>query len=83
MPNLHLRELPPSTLEILKGAALAHGRSLNAELVLLLNEEAESIRRTQDFLVNVKPRKPRKPVDLEALIREDREDREVRSGRGF
>lgn len=75
MPNIHLRDLPPVTLEILKDTAQAHGRSLNAELLSLLNEEADRIRRTHDFLKNVQPRKLRKPVDLEALIREDREFR--------
>jgi plasmid stability protein len=75
MPNLHLRDLPSDTLEILKLAARTDGRSLNAELVRLLNEEAERLRRAQEFLIQVKPRKPRKPVDLEALIREDRESR--------
>jgi hypothetical protein len=75
MPNVHLRDLPPNTLEILKDAAHVNGRSLNAELVSLLNEEADRMRRTQDFLLNVRPRKARKPVDLEALIREDRESR--------
>jgi plasmid stability protein len=72
MPNLHLRELPPATFEILKRAASAHGRSLNAELVFLLTEEADHLQRTEDFLAQVKPRKLRKPVDLEALIRESR-----------
>jgi len=78
MPNILLRELPPPALAILKTAAQANGRSLNAELVHLLTEEAEHIQRTQDFLANIKPRKPRKPVDLEALIREDREARSAR-----
>jgi plasmid stability protein len=75
MPNLHLRNLPASTLEMLKDAAHAHGRSLNAEMVHLLNEEAHHMRRTHDFLRHVRPREIRKPVDLEALIREDRESR--------
>lgn len=75
MSNVHLRELPPATLQILKDAALANGRSLNAELVWLLNGEAERLQRTRDFLAHVKPRKPRKPVDLERLIREDRRTR--------
>ena len=79
MPNIHLRDLPPVSLEILKDSAQTHGRSLNAELVKLLNEEADRIRRTQDFIENVKPRKTRKPVDLERLIREDRESRTARA----
>lgn len=75
MANIHLRDLPVTTLDILKGIAEAQGRSLNAELVHLLNEEADRLRRTQDFLANVKPRKTLKSVDLPALIREDRESR--------
>jgi len=79
MTNVHLRDLPPGTLEILKDAARMEGRSLNAELVRLLNEEAERMDRTRDFLQNVRPRKARKPVDLEALIQEDREARAMRA----
>jgi hypothetical protein len=44
-------------------------------VVPLLNEEAEHLRRAQDFPAGVKPRKLRKAVDLEALIRGDRETR--------
>lgn len=80
MPNIHLRDLPDETLEILKLAARTDGRSLNAELVRILNEEAGQLRRTQEFLAQVKPRQPRKAVDLEALIREDRESRSGGSG---
>lgn len=75
MSNVHLRELPPATLQVLKDTALAQGRSLNAELVRLLNAEAERIIRTRDFLTHVQPKKPRKPVDLERLIQEDRQAR--------
>jgi hypothetical protein len=75
MSNILLRELPPVTLDTFKTAAAANGRSLNAELVHLLNEEAARIRQAQDFLANVKPRKLGNQVDLEAIIREDREAR--------
>ncbi|MEI7614871.1 MAG: Arc family DNA-binding protein [Betaproteobacteria bacterium] len=79
MPNIHLRELPPATVEILKFSAEENGRSLNAELVNLLNEEADRLRRTLDFRANVRPHKLREAVDLEALIRADREDRAARA----
>lgn len=79
MPNFHLRDLPETTMAILKEAAETEGRSLNAELVTLLNEEADRLQRTRYFLANVKPRKLRKPVDLEAVIREDRESRASRA----
>ncbi len=75
MTNIYVRDVPPATLEILKQAAQTDGRSLNAEVLRLLNQEAEYLRRAQDFLANVKPRKPRGAVDLEALIREDRDSR--------
>jgi len=75
MTNIHLREVPPAALAVLKLTAQANGRSLNAELVHLLTEEAEHLQRAQDFLNNVKPRKARRPVDLEALIQEGRDDR--------
>ena len=44
MTNVHLRDLPPGTLEILKDAARMEGRSLNAELVRLLNGPGTSCR---------------------------------------
>jgi len=72
MSNIHLRDLPPATLQVLKDLAQAEGRSLNAELVLLLNAEADRIAQLQDFLANVTARRPRKAVDLEALIQDDR-----------
>lgn len=78
MSNVLLRDLPPGTLELLKDTAREHGRSLNSELLLQLNEVAERIRRTRDFLALVKPRRTRsKAVDLEALLRADRADREA------
>jgi hypothetical protein len=79
MPNLHLRDLPSPTLELLKETAQANGRSLNAELLHVLNEEADRLQRTRTFLGTVQPRVPRKAVDFEKVIREDREDREARA----
>jgi plasmid stability protein len=58
MSNIHLRELPPMTLEILKTAAAANGRSLNAELVRLLTEEAEHIQRTRHPLPAHRQQRP-------------------------
>ena len=75
MANFHLRDLTPATLAILKAHAQANGRSLNAELLGLLDDEAERLDRTTRFLETVRPIRPRKPVDLEQLIREDREAR--------
>jgi len=77
MPNLHLRDLPEATLHQFKSTAQAHGRSLNAELLAFLNEEAERLQRTRAFLDTVQPRQPRQPVDLEGVIRANREEREA------
>lgn len=41
MPNVHIRDLPPETVETLRDAARRHGRSLNAEIVAVLVERAE------------------------------------------
>lgn len=75
MANVHIRDLPEETLEILKLAARTDGRSLNAEVLHLLQEDADRIRRTQEFLAAVRPRKLTRTVDLEALIREERDAR--------
>jgi hypothetical protein len=63
----------------LKKAASDHGRSLQAELLCLVNEEAERLARTRDFLALVKPRPLQKKVDLEGLIRRDRARRAERN----
>jgi plasmid stability protein len=41
MPNVHIRDLPPEAVETFRSAAARHGRSLNAELVAVLVEQAE------------------------------------------
>ena len=40
MPNVHIRDLPPETVETLREAARRHRRSLNAEIVAALVERA-------------------------------------------
>jgi hypothetical protein len=50
MPNVHVRDVPPETLAVLKDAARRRGRSLNAELVAALVTQAERERRTADLL---------------------------------
>jgi plasmid stability protein len=40
MPNVHIRDLPPETIEALRTAARRHNRSLNAEIVAALVERA-------------------------------------------
>lgn len=41
MPNVHIRDLPPETVETLRDAARRHRRSLNAEIVAALVERAK------------------------------------------
>ena len=78
MPNLLLRDIPENTMTELKKAASDHGRSLQAELLFLVNEEAGRLARTRNFQALVKPRNLKKKVDLEDLIREDRAQRAER-----
>lgn len=41
MPNVHIRDLPPETVQRLRSAAVRNRRSLNAEIVAVLVERAE------------------------------------------
>ena len=45
MPNVHIRDLPPAAVETLRAVAKRHGRSLNAEIVAVLVEQAEQEKR--------------------------------------
>lgn len=45
VPNVHIRDVPPETLESLREAARSHGRSLNAEIVDVLVSHADRERR--------------------------------------
>lgn len=80
MPALHIRNVPDDVLEALRDRARANGRSLNAELVVLLEEGARRYRergvltrRLAEIAasVNLPPDAPR-PEDL---IRQDRDSR--------
>jgi plasmid stability protein len=50
MPNVHVRDVPPETLDALKVAAKRHGRSLNAEIVDTLVHHAEREQQAANFL---------------------------------
>lgn len=50
MPNVHVRDVPPEALETLREAAKRHGRSLNAEIVDALVQQAERERRSAELL---------------------------------
>ncbi len=80
MPALHIRNVPSDVVEALRERARSSGRSLNAELVVLLAEGARRhrergtiTRRLAEIAarVNLPPDAPR-PEDL---IREDRDSR--------
>lgn len=47
MPNVHIRDLPPETVETLREAARRHRRSLNAEIVAALVERAKREQETE------------------------------------
>lgn len=80
MPALHIRDVPTEVVDALRERARSSGRSLNAELVALLAEEARRFRERGTLTrrlaeiaarVNLPPDAPR-PEDL---IREDRDSR--------
>jgi plasmid stability protein len=50
MANVHIRELPPDTIEALKAAARRHRRSLNAEIVDALVEYARRAEQQETLL---------------------------------
>ena len=50
MANVHIRELPPGTIEALKEAARRHRRSLNAEIVDALVTHAQRVERQETLL---------------------------------
>jgi len=80
VPALHIRDVPSDVVDALRERARSSGRSLNAELVALLAEEARRYRERGTLTrrlaeiaarVNLPPDAPR-PEDL---IREDRDSR--------
>jgi plasmid stability protein len=80
VPALHIRDVPTDVVEALRERARSSGRSLNAELVMLLTDGARRhrergtlTRRLAEIAerVNLPPDAPR-PEDL---IREDRDSR--------
>jgi len=49
MANIHVRDVPPDALEVLRAAARRHRRSLNAEIVAALVAHAENAERGAEF----------------------------------
>ena len=80
MPALHIRDVPTDVVEALRERARSSGRSLNAELIVLLTEGARRhrergtlTRRLAEIAERVNlPPDARRPEDL---IREDRDSR--------
>jgi plasmid stability protein len=85
VPNVHIRDLPPETVETLRAAARRHGRSLNAEIVAALVERAtreERAARAQERLDRIAASwHARNPdgyppgLEPETIVREARDSR--------
>ncbi|HSJ94181.1 MAG TPA: Arc family DNA-binding protein [Gaiellaceae bacterium] len=85
MPNVHVRDVPPEALEVLKEAAKRHCRSLNSEIVDLLVTQAERERRSAYLLERLAEGRRRwkrwfpdgypPGLEPEAVIRRDRDFR--------
>lgn len=84
MPNLTLRRVSQEVHRTLRRIAQENGRSLNAEILAILNKEAEHARRRRDLhkvieeinrLREEVARKYPNQTDSAELIREDRDSR--------
>ena len=76
MPDVLVRNLTPDAIEELRGAAKRSGRSLQAELKRILEEEAESRRKRREFIEMAEDLSRRigpQTTDSTELIREDRD----------
>jgi plasmid stability protein len=84
MPNLTVRGIPKDVYSTLKRDAKQHGRSLNAEVLTVLNDKAamarrraraaEAMKRLDVLQTQIAREYPNQP-DSAALIREDRDSR--------
>lgn len=85
MPNVHVRDLPLETLDTLKAAARRRGRSLNAEIVAALEQQAAREHRSADLLERLAEGRRRwkkwfpegfpPGLEPETIIRRDRDTR--------
>ncbi len=78
MPTLHLRNVPVNVYEALRGRAARSGRSLNGEVVAILQEEVERRQSHEDLLEQLERLSvvlPEGAPTPEQLIREDRDAR--------
>lgn len=51
--NLHVRDVPPECVDVLRQAARSHGRSLNAELVEAIAEHAQRERARATIVADI------------------------------
>jgi plasmid stability protein len=85
MPNVHVRELPPETLDALRETARRHRRSLNAELVEALVQHAKRTENEETLLQRLEDVRRRwrqaypdgfpPGMEPETVIRRDRDSR--------
>jgi plasmid stability protein len=85
MPNVHVRDLPPETVETLRDAAKRNGRSLNAEIVAALERAAAREIQSRDLVKRLEafrrtwaeahPDGYPPGLEPEAIIRRDRDSR--------
>ena len=81
--NIHIRDVPPETVEALKAAARRRRRSLNAEILAALDERTERERRASELLERMEEVRRRwheaypegfpPGLEPETTIRQDRE----------
>ena len=77
--NIHVRDVPPRVHRMLKARADRNGRSVNAEILDILEEAAARERKHTKFMAELRrlqekwgPRRPGEP-DLVDVIRRDRD----------
>lgn len=82
MPTLHIRNVPVDLYERLRAAAARNGRSLNAEVIVRLEESTRSWRDDPEWLARFEERGRRIAARIppgfpapEEMIRHDRDTR--------
>jgi len=85
VPNLHVRDVPPEALDVLRDAARRHRRSLNAEIVEALVGYAERQRQSEHLVERAAALRNRwkelfpdgfpPSLEPETIIRRDRDTR--------
>jgi plasmid stability protein len=83
VPAIHVRNVPADVVERLKQRAKRNGRSLNAEIVDVLEQSVEGDREPGWIArriaeIHEKYPRPGEPIDAAKLIREGHEERDRR-----